>query len=195
MFYLRNLFTCGRTLLFAASALTLLSTSGCQKGPAPLDRASAPKNAQAQPTPPPAPEANVIVDEPLLARPYAIIGGAVENVGAQRLEKLSVEIELKRRADGSFERREVPLEPVDLEPGKRGKFSLKVLSEEWGSSRVVTLRSGGTRAQEVAFKTLPGAKRPPEKVKGNVVILKTPTQKRPDNGEFINTPDTPFKVP
>jgi hypothetical protein len=111
-----------------------------------------------------------------------------------RLEKLSVEIELKRRADGSAERREVAVTPSDLEPGRQGRFSLKVLSEEWSGSRVVKLRSG-SRPQEVAFKPMPGAKRPPERIKDNVIIVKTPGPKKPSGGDFINTPDTPYKVP
>jgi hypothetical protein len=193
MLYLKSLPPFGRAFLFAAFALHLLPLSGCQESPSKGGEATAPAAAVEKPQPP-APEANIFVDEPMLAKPYAIIGGSVENVGTQRLESLSVVIELRSRSDGSVERREVALAPLDLEPGKLGKFSLKVLSEEWGSSRVVMLRSAA-RPQEVAFKSLPGAKRPPERVKGNVVIVKTPTRKSPADGEFINTPDTPFKVP
>ena len=46
----------------------------------------------------------------------------------------------------------------------------------------------------MAFRPQPGAKRPPEKVKPNVVIVKTPAQKK-GNSDFINTPDTPYSVP
>lgn len=185
-----------KTLAFAAwkpvlklSLLLFLFLSGCQKAP----DAAQQRAAQATPTPKPEPQAQILVDEARLARPYAIIGGAVQNVGRERLEKLSVEIELRRRADSGVETREIKIEPADLEPGQQGKFSLKVLSEEWSSSRVVGLRSGG--AEEVAFKSLPGARRPPEKVKDNVIIVKTPSKKRSDGDEFINTPDTPYSVP
>jgi len=143
---------------------------------------------------PPPSAANIFVDDAMLAKPYAIIGGTVENVGGERLENLSVEIELRRRDDGSTERREVTVEPADLDPGKQGKYSLKVLSDEWSSSRVVSLRGGAAR-REVAFKSLPGAKRPPEKIGGNVVIVKTPSRKKANGEEFINTPDNPVKVP
>ena len=194
MVYQKCLLSSSNALLLKASLIALCALSGCQKSsPANADGTSA-KTAQTQTQPVPTPEANIFVDEAMLAKPYAIIGGAVENVGAQRLERLSVEIELRRRTDGSYERREVPVTPGDLEPGKQGKFSLKVLSEDWSGSRVVRLLSGA-RPQEVAFKPLPGAKRPPEKVKGNVVNVKTPTQKKSDGGDFINTPDTPYKVP
>jgi hypothetical protein len=195
MFYLKNLFSAAGILLFAVSALTLSALSGCRQTPVgqASGDASAQKTAQTRPAAP-APEANIFVDEAMLAKPYAIIGGAVENIGAQRLEKLSVEIELKRRDDGGVERREVSVTPGDLEPGQQGKFSLKVLSEEWSGSRVVKLRSGSRQQQEVAFRPQPGAKRPPEKVKPNVVIVKTPAQKK-GNSDFINTPDTPYSVP
>lgn len=198
MRHFKNPFSDAGTCLLAAFALTLFTLSGCQRpsnAPASGD-ASAPKTAQNSAAKVSTPEANIFVDEPRLAKPYAIIGGAVENIGAQRLEKLSVEIELRRRADGSLERREVPVDPSDLEPGKQGKFSLRVLSDEWGGSRVVRLRSAARPQEgEVAFKAQPGAKRPPEKIKGNVVVVKTPAQKKSGDSEFINTPDTPYKVP
>lgn len=139
-------------------------------------------------------EAEIYVDEAMLAKPYAIIGGAVKNVGPQRLEKLSVEIELRRRESGEVERRDVPVEPADLGPGEHGKYTLKVHSEEWGSSRVVSLRSG-SEAREVAFNSLPGAKRPPE-IPMSRAAANAPRQKsRPSGDEFINTPDNPIRVP
>jgi hypothetical protein len=197
MFYFKNPFSPTATCLLAVSVFTLSLLSGCQlSSNAPTaGQASEPKTAQNRPLNVAAPEANIFVDEAMLAKPYAIIGGAVENIGSQKLEKLSVEIELRRRADGSLERREVQVEPGDLEPGKQGKFSLKVLSEEWSGSRVVRLRSATRQEEEVAFKALPGAKRPPERIKGNVIVVKTPTRKKSGDSEFINTPDTPYKVP
>ena len=194
MFYLKNLFAAVGAPFFAVSVLTLCALVGCQKASHVSKSAEASGKKTAQTRTAPTPEANIFVDEAMLAKPYAVIGGAVENIGSQRLEKLSVEIELRRREDGSVETREVSVQPADLEPGGQGKFSLKVLSEEWSGSRVVKLRSGTRAPQEVAFKPQPGARRPPEKVKPNVVIVKTPTQKK-GNSEFINTPDTPYSVP
>jgi len=191
MIDLKNLALAARKPVFTLTLLLpFLILSGCQKAPDPSHQ----KAAQATPTPRPEPQAHVFVDEPMLAKPYAVIGGAVQNVGKERLEKLSVEIELRRRADSGVETREITLEPADLEPGQQGKFSLKVLSEEWSSSRVVRLK-GGSRAEEIAYRSLPGAKRPPEKIKENVIIVKTPSKKRSGNDEFINTPDTPYSVP
>lgn len=197
MLYFKNPFSPTATCLLAVSALTLSLLCGCQRSSnAPSEgQVTEPKTAQNRPLNVVTPEANIFVDEAMLAKPYAIIGGAVENIGSQKLEKLSVEIELRRRADGNLERREVHVEPGDLEPGKKGKFSLKVLSDEWSGSRVVRLRSAARQQEEVAFKALPGAKRPPERIKGNVIDVKTPTQKKSGDSEFINTPDTPYKVP
>jgi hypothetical protein len=194
MFYFKNLLSVTRMPLWAAFVITLSALSGCRQTSVEQTSVDAPASKPAQTRPAPTPEANIYVDEAMLARPYAIIGGAVENIGTQRLENLSVEIELRRRVDGSVERREVSVEPEDLEPGRQGKFSLKVLSEDWSGSRVVRLRSGSRQEQEVAFKPQPGAKRPPEKIKGNVVIVKTPAKKS-NNSDFINTPDTPYSVP
>ncbi|HJQ33220.1 MAG TPA: hypothetical protein VJ866_13620 [Pyrinomonadaceae bacterium] len=200
MLYPQNFSGLSRQLLTTLPLLAALLFSGCgQKKAEPATAADgSKKNAAASQTPQTAqaePEANLYVDEAMLAKPYAIIGGTVENVGAGRLEQLSVEIELKRRADGAVERRAVAVEPAVLEKGKQGRFRLKVLSEEWSSSRVVSLRSGA-RTQEVAYKTLPGAKRPPEKFENKTVVL-PPARKKSGggSGDFINTPDTPYKVP
>jgi hypothetical protein len=137
------------------------------------------------------------VDEPRLAKPYAVIGGLVQNVGQQKLEQLSVLIELRRRVDGTIERREASVVPADLSPGEQGKFTIKVEPEEFRGSSVVGLRSsGGAAARDVAFKSMPGAKRPPERLPDRVVNVKVPGKKsKGGDNEFINTPDTPIKVP
>src|SRR5215207_883899 len=159
MIYHKTLFSAARRPAYTLTLLPFLILAGCQTAPdAPRQKA-----AQAAPTPKPSPEAHIFVDEARLAKPYAIVGGSVQNVGAGKLENLSVEIELKRRDDSGVETREIRVEPGDLEPGQQGKFSLKVLSEEWSGSRVIGLKSGA-REQGVAFRSLPGAKRPPEKV-------------------------------
>jgi hypothetical protein len=196
MMYCQNPNATTRKLTVAFALIILLIFSGCQKktDPSITGGTSDPNTAQAPLKAAPTPEANIFIDEAMLAKPFAVIGGVVENVGTERLEKLSVEIELRRRSDGSLEKREVTVEPVELDPGQKGKYSLKVLSDEWSGSRIVSLRSG-SRAQEVAFKSMPGAKRPPEKIEGKVVIVKTPSQKKSNGAEFINTPDNPYKVP
>jgi hypothetical protein len=175
---------------------TLLLSAACRGTPHPPGGAAAVnRTAPAQAKAAPTPEANIFVDEPRLAKPYAVVGGTVKNVGPQRLEQLSVQVELRRRDDGTVERREVSVEPAALAPGEQGKFALKVKTEEFRGSSVVGLRSGA-RAGEVVFVSMPGAKRPPERLPERVVNVKTPKQKpRSAGDDFINTPDTPIKVP
>jgi len=185
-----------RRLSLTLSLLALLIFSGCQKHAPSADvQASGPgpaaKTAKVSATP----EANIYVDEPRLSKLYAIIGGTVRNVGPEKLERLSVEIELRKREGGGVERREASVEPADLAPGEQGKYALKVLSDEWSGSRLVTLR-GEAGLREVAFNSLPGAKRPPERPPLTKVVAEAPRKKSgPNSSEFINTPDNPFKVP
>ena len=166
----------------------LLIFSGCQKHTPSADvQASAPGPVVKTSKVSAPAEADVYVDEARLAKPYAIIGGTVRNVGPEKLEKLSVEIELRKRDDGNLERREVAVEPSDLAPGEQGKYTLKVLSDEWSGSRLVTLRSGaGPLGCRLDRSRLPVTK----------VVADAPRQKsRPNGGGFINTPDNPIKVP
>jgi hypothetical protein len=181
---------------FTISCAALLIFSGCQGGPA---RESASKPS-ASPTPAPAapaPEAHILVDEAILKKPHAILAGTVQNVGAERLENLSVELELKRRSDGGTEVRTVPVEPASLAPGEKGRYSLRVLSGEWSGSRLLRLRAAG-RDADVAFKSAPGARRPPERIPDSRTINVTKEarpRQRSGGEEFINTPDTPVSVP
>jgi hypothetical protein len=179
------------TLLLSSLALF----AACQS-PSRVDsrRAAANQNAAAARAAA-TPEANILVDEPRLVKPYALIGGTVQNVGPQKLEQLSVLIELRRRDDGTTERREAAVEPAGLAPGEQGKFAIKVVPDEFRGSSVVGLRSAAG-GRDVAFKALPGAKRPPERFPDRVVNVKVPRPKsRGGDDEFINTPDTPVKVP
>jgi hypothetical protein len=133
-------------------------------------------------------EANIFEDEARLKGPQAIVGGTVQNITGERLEALTVELELKRRKGGETETRDVRLEPQDLAPGEEGRYSLSVLAREWSGVRVLRLRSG-TRAADVAFKSEVGARRPLERTPaGKVVIVPRPKSKGDD---FINTPDNP----
>lgn len=182
---------------FRSATLILSSTlllAACQSPSKVPDRAAVNQTtatAKAAATP----EANILVDEPRLVKPYAVIGGTVRNVGQKRLEQLSVLIELRRRDDGTTERRDAAVVPSDLAPGEQGKFAFKVEPDEFRGSSVVGLRSGAG-VRDVAFKAMPGAKRPPERFPDRVVNVQVPRQKSKGSGDdFINTPDTPIKVP
>ena len=177
-----------------ALSAALLFLSACQ-GSRPAAAPGEASDAKPAPKAAPSPEAQILRDEAVLKKPHAIIGGTVQNVGGEKLEGLSVEIELKRRDGGDSEVREVVVEPASLGPGEEGRYTLKVLSEEWGSFNVLRLRSAA-RPEEVAVKILPGAKRPPlEPPQPKVVVTKQPRQKSKAGDDFINTPDTPISVP
>jgi hypothetical protein len=141
------------------------------------------------------PDVKLYVDEAQLQKPYAVLGGTVENVGDERLERLTVEIELRHRGDDLKETREVAVVPELLGPGERGSYTLKVKSDEWAGFRVVRLRLRG-RDDEIAFQPLPGKQRPPERVDTTRTITDEAPRRRPAGGDdFINTPDTPISVP
>jgi hypothetical protein len=105
---------------------------------------------------------------------------------------LKVEIELKNRGAGADEVRQVSVEPRDLSPGESGKYSLQIAPKSWGGASVVKLLSASP-AGEVQFKPEIGAKRPPEgRPVPKVIIVPRP---KPQGDDFINTPDTPLRIP
>ncbi len=138
------------------------------------------------------PQAQLFVDEAMIKGSKAIIAGTIQNISQARLTNLSVVLQLKRRKDAGSELRTVPVVPRDLEPNAQGRYSLDVLSSEFTQSHVLLLKSGN---DEIPFKNVPGAQRPNEpSPTGKSVIVRSPP-KRSNGEEFINTPDTPVKVP
>jgi len=182
--------------VFALCCVAVLPLLGaCGGGAARQNAARKADEAQTTAPQPPAPEVHVLVDEAMRRPPHAVLGGTVENIGKERLEDVAVELELRRRDDGAVELRSVPVTPSALAPGEKGRYSLKVLSDEWGNFRLTRVRSG-SRAGDVAFKTSPGARRPPEKLPESRTVTATKAPRpRPSGEEFINTPDTPIAVP
>jgi hypothetical protein len=185
--------------LVLATIVNLLFLVGC--GDAPSSRTEKQVANVSRPTPTPREErydALVYVNEALLKKPFAIIGGTIENTSRGNLSGLTVEIELQRRSDGSKERRTIDVSPAELAPGERGSYSLKVLSEDWSDSRLVAVRSASNQ-KEVAFKLSPGNRRPPERLvapsPGNKVVQPASAKRRRGDEEFINSPDDPVKVP
>ncbi|HZI17208.1 MAG TPA: hypothetical protein VEY09_01305 [Pyrinomonadaceae bacterium] len=182
--------TLGLALLALAVNLQGCGSGSGPRGRAQESRASAERTAAKAP-----PEVKVYVDEALLQKSFAVLNGTVENSGDERLERLSVEVELRHRRDGHKEMREVAVVPEVLAPGEKGTYTLKVKSEEWGGFRVVKLRSRGG-AGEVAFQSLPGKERPPERVETTRTITdEAPRRRQGGSDDFINTPDTPISVP
>ena len=137
------------------------------------------------------PKALVIVDEALLQGSKTTIGGIVRNTSAERLEGVSVELELRHRKDGATETRLVPLEPAQLESQQEGRYSLELKAQDYSSARLVALKAGPS-LQAVAYATAPGQKRPPERLEPKTIIVGRPAGK---GGDFLNSPDNPARVP
>ncbi len=148
--------------------------------------------AAAQPSPElrPSPKALIVVDEALLKGGTTTIGGTVKNTSSESLGPLSVEVELKRRKDGGADVKLVALETTQLDPQQESRYSLQIKAQDYSSARVTALRIGADTA--VAFTTAQGQKRPLERLESKTVVVGKPKEK---GGEFLNTPDTPARVP
>ena len=135
-------------------------------------------------------KAHILVDDALLKGGQTIIGGTVKNTSNEKLSGLAVELVLRRRKDASVEQTSVSIEPVDLEPGQEGRYSLKLPAQDYSAVRLVSLRSGDSNL--LAYTSSPGQKRPPERIEPKVVIVPRSGSR---GGEFLNTPDNPARVP
>lgn len=154
--------------------------------------AAQPSSSQNSPEPKKSPKALILVDEATLKANKTIVGGSVKNTSTETLRQVAVELELKRRKDGSPEKRLIGLVPSQLEPAQEGRYSLELISQEYGSARLVGLKSG-TDATSIAYVSGPGQKRPPERLESKTVIVDRPSTSK--HGEFLNSPDNPARVP
>ncbi|HUQ32828.1 MAG TPA: FxLYD domain-containing protein [Pyrinomonadaceae bacterium] len=135
----------------------------------------------------------VLMDEPVRKGPQAVISGTVHNVSNEPLSNLSLEVELAHRKDTGTERRTLSVEPKELAPDQKGRYSLS-LTGDYRSIKLVTIKSGPA-SDEIGFKTAPGAARPVERVpEGKTIIVGKPSAPR-QGEEFINTPDNPSRIP
>jgi hypothetical protein len=148
--------------------------------------ASAPAAANEAPKPP---KALIIIDEALLQGGKTTIGGVVKNTSAEKLEGLSVELELRRRKDGVLETRSVPLTPAQLESQAESRYLLELKAQDYSSARLVALKAG---PNSLPYTTAQGQKRPLERLEPKTIVVGKPTGK---GGEFLNSPDNPARVP
>jgi hypothetical protein len=157
-------------------------------------RAEQAAKAQAE-KPAPIPVLQIFMDDAMIKGSQAIIGGTVQNISKETFAGLIVDLELKRRKDGVAEIRSLKLEPASLGPEQQGRYSVAIPSGQYRESRVAQIRSE-SRSIELAFKTTPGARRPPERThdSGKTVIV-NPSPRRSNGEEFINSPDNPVRVP
>jgi hypothetical protein len=138
------------------------------------------------------PQAQVFQDEVRLRGSEAVVGGTVKNTSGASLEGLSVEIALKGRASQALETKLVRVSPDSLRPGEEGKYSLQISPTEWAGAQVVHLRSGAQGA-DIPFKPEIGLKRPKENPPATKVVVEQRPRRKGD--DFLNTPDTPIKIP
>jgi hypothetical protein len=137
------------------------------------------------------PKAHILVDEALLKGGQTIIGGTVKNISTEKLSGLTVELELRRRKDGSLEQTSAALDPNDLDPDQEGRYVLKLPAQQYLSVRLTGLKAGADSAQ-LAYTTASGQKRPPERIEPKVITVPRPGGR---GGEFLNSPDNPARVP
>jgi hypothetical protein len=152
-----------------------------------LGLSSAPANREVRKPP----KALILVDDAMLQGSKTIIGGTVKNTSTEKLTGLSVEVELKRRKDGGTENQLIALTPTELEPEQEGRYSLELKVQDYASARLVALRSGSDLVS-LPHTTAQGQKRPPERLESKTIIVGKPKGK---DGEFLNSPDKPARVP
>jgi hypothetical protein len=136
--------------------------------------------------------AQVFQDEVRLKGSEAVVGGTVKNISVAPLEGLSIEIALKGRAAQVSETKLLQLSPGSLRPGEEGKYSLRISATEWAGAQVVHLRSE-PQGVDVPFKSEIGLKRPPESPPATKVVVEQRPRRKGD--DFLNTPDTPIRIP
>jgi uncharacterized iron-regulated membrane protein len=150
--------------------------------------ASAQQAATAQPKAPP--QALILVDEALLQGSNTLLGGTVRNISNGRLSGLSIELELKRRKDGTSEKKLVPVSPADIDAQQEGRYSIQLKAQEYGSAKVIALHDGAQAT--LPYTLAQGDKRPPERLESKTIKVDKPGGKR---SEFLNSPDNPARVP
>lgn len=141
----------------------------------------------------PSPQAQIYEDEAILKGANAILGGTVRNISGEKLEQLTVEMELISRAGGGTQTQTLDISPHTLLPDEEGRYSLTINSREWSAARLTRLISRSSNT-EIAFKSAPGAKRPLERAPQDnprTVVVERPKSK---GEEFLNTPDKPIVI-
>src|SRR5215212_6377394 len=134
-------------------------------------------------------KAQVYIDEAVRKGPQALIGGTVHNISGENLTNLSVEIELSHRKDAGTETRVLEVEPKELAPDQKGRYTLAVTGD-YRSFKLLRITSGPD-SEEIGFKPAQGTQRPTERPpETRTIIVNRPAP--PKQGEeFINTPDNP----
>ena len=114
----------------------------------------------------------------------------VKNISKQELSNVSVVIQLRRRKDGGLEESVLPVTPTQLQPEQEGSYSVTLPAQSVASIRLAGLKADPQMGL-IAYSSSQGKKRSPERLKPEVVAGKRTGKP----GEFINTPDTPGRIP
>jgi hypothetical protein len=134
----------------------------------------------------------VFVDDATVNGKTTVLSGTLHNISNESLRNLAVELQLRRRSGSGIETRAVAIDTKELLPDGQGRYSLELPVQDYISATFFRVIGGDDHAA-VAFKALPGAARPPlEAPASKSVIVKRPT---PRGEEFINTPNTPGRIP
>ena len=191
----RSFFTRGVAFLCALGLTAALTAGWLFLSWRHAKRLRAEEAAQSQlQKPSPAPKAQVFVDEAMIKASQAVLGGTIQNISTDTLVDVTLELELKRRKDGTSEVRVLAVEPKDLRPQQKGRYSLNVSSHEFRESRIKRIKSGPTMI-DIPFKIVTGAQRPSERLPENKNMIVKPSPRRGNGEEFINTPDNPVSIP
>ncbi|HEY6217006.1 MAG TPA: hypothetical protein VE980_06085 [Pyrinomonadaceae bacterium] len=134
--------------------------------------------------------AHVVLDEPSIAKGMTTIGGVVKNISKQDLTGVYVVIELRRRKDGGLEQNILPVTPGQLQPEQEGSYSVTLPAQNFASIRLAGLKAD-PQSTLIAYSSSQGKKRTPERLEPKTIVVKRAGKP----GEFINTPDTPGRIP
>jgi hypothetical protein len=139
-----------------------------------------------------APKVEVFVDDSTVNGKTTLLGGTIHNISSEPLHNVAVELQLRRRLGSGVETRAVSADKSDLPPDGKARYTLELPSQEYISATFLRVIAGDNRA-EVAFKVLPGAARPPlEAPAAKSIMVNRPA---PRGEQFLNTPNTPGRVP
>lgn len=134
----------------------------------------------------------VFVDEAATSGKQTLLGGTIHNISNESLRHVAVELQLRRRTGGGVETRTVTPDATDLPPDGTARYALELPVQNYISATFLRVLAGDDHA-EVAFKTLIGKPRPATEAPATkTVIVKRPA---PKGEEFINTPNTPGRIP
>jgi hypothetical protein len=194
----------GRTFLVGL-LIALILTAGVGLGMIALQRRNAAKLAEQQAkanaakpeaTSRPTPELQVFLDDAIVKAGQASLSGTIKNISPGPIAGIKVDLQLYRRQGDKVEVRSLSPEPADLSPNGEAKYHFSVPQKEFRTLRVLRVTSNANPGREIAFVTAPGARRPLE---GPATVTTTVNGSRPGKGKdgdvFINTPDTPIKIP